>query len=68
MKLKHLMTLKYEIRECSEIIDFLSVMGDGARFLSLRLVHQFCMGREHTVMAAHVFLDKLQYSPKFQMP
>lgn len=54
MRLKHLMTLKYEIRERSESIAFLSVMGDGARFLSLCLVHQFCMGKEHIVMAAHV--------------
>lgn len=59
MRLKHLMTLKYEIKERSESIGFLSVMGDGARFLSLRLVHQFCMGKEHTVIESHAAEGKL---------
>lgn len=82
MRLKHLMTLKYEIRERSESIGFLSVMGEGAWFLSLRLVHQFCMGKEPTVMAARAAEGKFLLllfrkkkkkknvinSLKFQMP
>lgn len=37
MRLKHLMTLKYEIRERSESIGFLSMMGDGGMILVIAL-------------------------------